>query len=500
VRQVARDGLASVSPPVSGEALWRAENVVLTTVGIDVGSATSHLHFSRVHLQRRGRGLSSRFAVVSRSALYRSPVIFTPYLGDGRIDAAALGEFTDREHAAAGLTSAQVDSGAVILTGEALKSRNARPIAAALAERSGVFVCASAGHHLEAKLAAHGSGAVALSRTTGAPIVHLDIGGGTTKLALLQDGQILGTAAVAVGGRLLAFDGDGRLSRISQTGTHLARAAGVDPVPGRYVSAADRDRVAATMATLLAGVLRGDLADEHRSLLLTQPLPAGLPPRTVTFSGGVAEYLYGRDDADHGDLGACLAAAVRDVLARDYAPWPPPDPGEGIRATVIGAAQFTVELSGNTISVPDPARLPLRDVPVVAAGVDLADDVDAELIASRVGDELRRLRDGAAYGPVALAFRWRGSPSYARLRRLAEGICAGTAAHADGPGAAPVVVLVDGDIAHGLGRILGEELGADRFICLDGLRAGEFDYVDVGSVVRPAGVVPVVVKSLLFGR
>ena len=220
----------------------------------------------------------------------------------------------------------------------------------------------------------------------------------------------------------------------------------------------------------------------------------------MTFSGGVAEYLYGREDADYGDLGVPLATAVRDVLAREYEPWPPPDPGEGIRATVIGASQFTVQLSGNTISVPDPGVLPLRDVPVVAVGVDLAGDVDAALIASRVGDELLRLSDGgpqnaAGQAPVALAFRWRGDPSYLRLRRLAEGIRAGTAAHG-----APVVVVVDGDVARGLGRILGEELGADRFICLDGLRAREFDYVDVGSMVSPAGVVPVVVKSLLFGR
>ena len=267
--------LDGASPPVSGEALWRAENVVFTTVGIDVGSATSHLHFSRLHMQRRGRGLSSRFAVVSRATLYRSPVIFTPYLDDGRIDAAALGEFTEREHAAAGLPPAHIDSGAVILTGEALKSRNARPIAAALAARSGVFVCASAGHHLEAKLAAHGSGAVALSRTAGTPVVHLDVGGATTKLALLLDGQILGTAAVGVGGRLLSFDTNGRLSRISESGMHLAKAAGVTPVVGRRLEAEDRDRIAMEMAALLAAVLRGDLPSQHRSLLLTQPLPAG---------------------------------------------------------------------------------------------------------------------------------------------------------------------------------------------------------------------------------
>lgn len=223
---------APPAPPAWWEALWRAENVEFTTVGIDIGSATSHLQFSRVRLQRCGRGLSSRFAVVDRSALYRSPVIFTPYLTDGSIDSAALGRFAESERAAAGLAPRQVDSGAVILTGEAAASQNARPLAVALAEHAGVFVCATAGHHLEAKLAAHGSGAAALSAKTGQVVAHLDIGGGTTKLALLRGGRVLATAAVAVGGRLLVFDRSGRLAWVSEAGARLARAVGVEPAPG----------------------------------------------------------------------------------------------------------------------------------------------------------------------------------------------------------------------------------------------------------------------------
>jgi ethanolamine utilization protein EutA len=496
--------------PASGEALWRAENVDFTTVGIDIGSATSHLQFSRVRLQRRARGLSSRFAVIERSALRRSPVVLTPYRTDGSIDSAALGRFAESELAAAGLTARQVDSGAVILTGEALKSQNARPLAAALAENAGVFVCATAGHHLEAKLAAHGSGAVALSARTGQVVAHLDVGGGTTKLALLRGGRVLATAAVAVGGRLLVFDRAGALARVSEAGAHLARAAGVEPARGRAVSAAGRGRVAAEMARLLVSLLEDDIPDRHRPLLLTGRaaagqaaaglVPAGLVPEIVTFSGGVSEYLYGRASADHGDLGADLAEAIGDVMARGRLPWPPPDPGEGIRATVIGASQFSVEVSGNTICVPDPAKLPLRDVPVAVPGVDLSGEVDAPAVARQVGAEWRRLLAGAAQEPVALAFRWHGDPSHQRLRSLAEGIVAGTRMHAAGAHATPpVVVLIDGDVGRGLGRILLDELGTDRFICLDCVEVAEFDYVDVGSVAQPAGVVPVVVKSLLFG-
>jgi ethanolamine utilization protein EutA len=294
----------SAVEPASGDAVWSAENVQLTTVGVDIGSSTSHLLFSLVGLQRRGRGLSSRFAVISRSSLYRSPIILTPYLGDGRIDAASLATFADEACAAAVGGASRVDSGAVILTGQAARSHNARPIAAALAKRCGVFVCAAAGHHLEAKLAAHGSGAAALSRRTGMTLAHLDIGGGTAKFALVSGGQVCATAAVAVGGRVMSFDRGGGLARLSDSGAQVARLAGLDPVPGARVSVADRRRIAAEMAGVIAAMLSGgDIGAARRPLLLTEPLPATPRPDAVTFSGGVAEYLYGRETADHGDLG-----------------------------------------------------------------------------------------------------------------------------------------------------------------------------------------------------
>src|ERR1700746_2617988 len=180
-----------------------ADNVELTTVGIDIGSSTSHLMFARVHLQRLSTALSSRFVVVERKILWQSPILLTPYRPDYTIDVDDLAGFIGGCYAYAGIEREKVDSGAVILTGEALKRRNARAIADLFAEESGKFVCASAGHHLEALMAAHGSGAEALSRREHCVVLNVDIGGGTSKLALIQDGEVLATAAIAVGGRLL---------------------------------------------------------------------------------------------------------------------------------------------------------------------------------------------------------------------------------------------------------------------------------------------------------
>src|SRR5258706_2874582 len=184
--------------------IWNQENIELSTIGIDIGSSTSHLLFAKVLLQRQSQGLSSRFAVVHRQVVWRSPIMLTPFLPDGAIDAGKLGAFIADCYREAGFAHHDVDSGAVILTGEAIKRRNAQAIDELFAAEAGKFVCATAGHKLESTLAAHGSGAVRLSREREVCILHVDIGGGTTKLALIDKGDFVGVAAFAVGRRLIA--------------------------------------------------------------------------------------------------------------------------------------------------------------------------------------------------------------------------------------------------------------------------------------------------------
>src|SRR5712691_10031916 len=196
--------------------IWNQENIELSTIGIDIGSSTSHLLFAKVLLQRQSQGLSSRFVVVHRQVIWRSPIMLTPFLPDGTIDAATLGAFIADCYREAGFGRDDVDSGAVILTGEAIKRRNAQAIDELFAAEAGKFVCATAGHKLECALAAHGAGAVKLSKERGACVLHVDIGGGTTKLALIDNGALAGVAAFAVGGRLIARDDSGAWSRVDE--------------------------------------------------------------------------------------------------------------------------------------------------------------------------------------------------------------------------------------------------------------------------------------------
>jgi ethanolamine utilization protein EutA len=483
------------------EVAWAADNVELTTVGIDIGSSTSHLMFARVHLQRLSAALSSRFVVVERKILWQSPILLTPYRGDYTIDVDELAGFIGGCYAYAGIEREKVDSGAVILTGEALKRRNARAIADLFSEEAGKFVCASAGHHMECQMAAHGSGAIALSRGHSAILLNVDIGGGTTKFALIEKGRILATCAIAVGGRLIVEEDAKGVARIEPSAQEIATEAGIELRLGQSLAAEGRKRIAARMARMIMGLIDlrqpGELA---RRLLVTDAWPPELANTSVdalTFSGGVAEYLYKRETRRFGDLGSDLAEELRHMLAhrRDLPPvW---DPGQGIRATVIGAAQFSVQISGNTILIADPDKLPLQNLPVLACNLTLADDIASNLVAADVRAALARADFAEGESPVALSFPWRGDPSHRRLHAVAAGIC--EALPRTLREGMPLVLLIDGDVGKSLGRVILHEIAprAD-VIAIDGVQLKAFDYVDIGSVIELTNVVPIIIKSLLF--
>src|SRR6266581_7533273 len=231
--------------------VWQQDHVSLVSVGIDIGSSGTQVIFSRIKLRRMGEDLTSRYYVVSRETLYQSPAALTPYSSEERIDDAGLGRIIDDAYAAAGVKPDDIDTGVVILTGEALRRENAEGIAKILSEQGGEFVCATAGHHMESMLAAYGSGASRVSHDEGKRILNIDIGGGTTKLGIVDKGYVVATAAVHVGGRLQVVDASGRIERLDPAGRFHARQAGFDWHRGDVIDLSDLDQVAASMAELL---------------------------------------------------------------------------------------------------------------------------------------------------------------------------------------------------------------------------------------------------------
>jgi ethanolamine utilization protein EutA len=481
------------------EYIRKMDNVILTTVGIDIGSSTSHLMFAKVHLRRKANSLSSQFIIVNREILWRSPIVITPFKPDNSIDADALKVFIDEAYKAAELLPSQIDSGAVILTGEAIKKTNAQAIAQLFAHDSGKFVCASAGHHLECTLAANGSGAVALSLAKKKIVLHVDIGGGTTKLALIENGEILGTCAIAVGGRLMVQDADGKLIRIDDSVRTIAAARKLTLEMGRVPNPDDvRAVIASLVQAVVALIQQRSVPPEAQPLFLTAMLPRAGRIDIVTFSGGVSEYIYGREPRLYGDIGKLVAEGLLEAFRSKAIDIPIADPGQGIRATVIGASQFTVQVSGKTIYLSDPGMLPLHNVPVLSPPLDLDQTIDVAGIAARIAPTLLLAEaDADASQPVAIALKWRGEPMYWRLRNLAEGLVRAFREQPVKRGA--LILIVDGDVAQSLAHIMKDELGVqEKIIVVDGIELRAYDYVDLGELILPANVVPVVIKSLLF--
>jgi ethanolamine utilization protein EutA len=476
--------------------IWSQETVELKTVGIDIGSSTSHLLFATITLQRQTQGLSSRFVVIDRQVVWRSPIMLTPFLPNGLIDAEALGKFIHGAYQEAGLTREEIDSGAVILTGEAIKRRNARNIDELFAEEAGKFVCATAGHKLECLLAAHGSGAVAMSRTSEVPVLHVDIGGGTTKMALVDKGVVVDVAAFAVGGRLIAQDATGAYTRVDDSAIAVAKALGIKTDPKTLGVAANRERIAEKLAQILCDYVLDVPRDEvGASLQLTETLRRPVKPGMLTVSGGVAEYLVGEEGTEYGDIAKPLAKAIKAELTR-RSKLPLADPGQRIRATVIGASQFTVQVSGKTIFLPDTDVLPVHNVPVVHVAMDLSGAIDPTSFGEqiRIGIDKMDLKPSAR---LAIAFQWQGDPEYSRLEAAGKGIIAGLGSGAKSD--QMLLLMIDGDVGKTLGRLLHYELGLERkLVSVDGVQLKELDFVDIGELINPPGVVPVVIKSLLF--
>jgi len=477
----------------AGRTLALEDELLLTSVGVDIGSSTSHLVFSRILLER----LDSRYIVTERDTVYRSDILLTPYTEGETIDAAALGAFIGRQYEAAGISPDSIDTGALILTGVAAQRKNARAIGELFARQAGKLVAVSAGDGLETTMAAHGSGAVARSIRDNRRILNVDLGGGTAKLALCAEGRVASITALDVGARLVALDDRGRIARIEDAGQHFAAELGMTLTIGDPLDESVAAALAERMADAVFQAIQGQSpAAGGKSLLRLDPLYVSSGFDAVSFSGGVAEYIYGASLMGHGDLGLYLAAAIRARMTKLGLTLAAP--AERIRATVIGAAQYTVQVSGSTIYVSPLEALPMRNLPVVTPTWLLdRDELDASDIAVAIRTALTRLDLTAGEAPLALFVPWRGAASYDRLDAFCRGVAAALAPTLRN--GYPLILVGDGDVGGLVGIHCREELGLDcPIVSIDGLELKEFDYIDIGAMLDSSGAVPVVIKSLVF--
>jgi ethanolamine utilization protein EutA len=487
--------------PIEDNPLWIADNVTLTSVGIDIGSAGTQVIFSKVHLRRLSEDLTSRYYVIARETLFRSPVALTPYQSEERIDDGQLRAIIGEAYTSAGIEAKDIDTGVVILTGEALRRENAQAIAGLLAEQGGDFVCATAGHHMEAMLAGYGSGAARVSSDQSKRILNIDIGGGTTKLALVENGRVAATAAIHIGGRLQVTDEQGLIVRLDPAGQHHAAQAGFRWNKGDRAAPAELDRIADYMADALVAAIRmRPLPPPLKALYLTEPIAELGQIDGIMISGGVGEYVYAREDRDFGDMGRRLGQALRKRLDAGALPWPLLPAGECIRATALGASEYSVQLSGNTSTITDPgALLPRRNLQVLQPPYVSDEAINADKLAAAIRSHFTAFDLSEGQSEVALALRWRGAPSHERIFAFAQGIVRGMANTVAQQ--KPLYIMLDGDVAQTLGAVLREELDVrSEILCIDGVVLWDFDYIDLGRIRLPSMTVPVTIKSLVFSE
>ena len=479
----------------TGRSLVDEDEIVVLSVGVDIGSSTSHLVFSRIVLER----LDSRYVVTTRETFYQSDILLTPYSTEREetIDAAALGAFIERQYQDAKVDPDDIDTGALILTGVAVRRRNARKIGELFARQAGKMVAVSAGDSLETVMAAYGSGAVARSIRDKTTVMNVDVGGGTSKIAVCADGKVVDLTAVDVGARLVCLDDSGRIMRVEEAGKRFGAGLGIKLDLGAQLAPEAARALAATMADRLYEAMRaGSPKTGGSELCRLDPLSHHGPIDQITFSGGVAEYIYGREATTFGDLGVLLAQEIRARVEG----WGPTleRSNEGIRATVIGASQYTTQVSGSTIYVSPLEALPLRNVPVIAPALPIdGEAIDPAAVAAAIRGVLKRLDLGGGDMPVAVFVPWRGSATFQRLDGFCKGAIEGLAeVLARGH---PLVLAGDGDVGGLLGIHLREEMRLkNAIVSVDGLELKEFDYIDIGTMLPTSGAVPVVIKSLIF--
>jgi ethanolamine utilization protein EutA len=331
-------------------------------------------------------------------------------------------------------------------------------------------------------------------------VMNVDVGGGTSKIAIVQGGKVIDTCAVEVGARLIALDENGKINRLEDTALKIAKIAGISNLAlGRIMTEDEKDKFAQVLCDSLFQVLeRRKLTPEVENLLLTPNIDFADPIHAVMFSGGVSEFVYGYEKRNLGDLGVQLGKKVRARVNQLGGGNIPLRPAEvRIRATVIGASQYTVQVSGNTIYLSHPELLPLRNLQVVTPQFEQTESISAADIKGAVERALQRFDATDIDRTVALAIGWELGPSYPLIRTLAEGLVGAMKGHIDN--GQPLVLVFDADIAKLMGNIIERELipGAG-IISIDGIDLKDFDFIDIGQELPDAKAVPVVIKSLIF--
>lgn len=468
----------------------------LLTVGIDLGTSTTQLVLSELTVENFASAFTvPRISISDKKVIYRSDIIFTPLLNQSEIDAEPIKAFVAEKYRQAGIHKQDIQMGAVIITGETARKSNANNVLRALSGYAGDFVVATAGPDLESIIAGKGAGAQTYSETKRKPVVNLDIGGGTTNLAVFKDGEVIDTACFDIGGRLIKLDQQQKITYIAPKIQEIINKKGLTLHLGDQATEQNLLPIISELVAVLENSIGlGTQSPFYQLLVTNHPLRKGENLPIVTFSGGVADCLNTTSTNlfKYGDIGLLLGKYLRKSLI--FSEKEVLESAETIRATVVGAGSHTAEISGSTIAYREQI-LPVKNIPILKLAQE-----DETLTVTELGQRIQeklnwhRIEETPQ---IALAIRGMSNPTFADIQRYGQGIVEGLASLVAEQ--IPIIVMVDEDMAKALGHALSAHLPKDYpFICLDSVKVENGDYVDIGLPVAEGAVLPVIVKTLVF--
>ena len=479
-----------------------ADKTAILSVGIDVGTSTTQVVFSKLQMDNAGGYFSvPRVAIVDKEVVYKSEVYMTPLKTDVLIDTDALRDIVAAEFRKAGYRPEDTDSGAVIITGESARKENADAVLKSLSDFAGDFVVSAAGPDMESLIAGKGSGAWQYSMDHHCRVANLDIGGGTTNVVLFEDGETLARGCLDIGGRLICMNPQGIITKVSPAAAVMAQAAGVSVSVGDRcdelkLTAVTRQMAAALNAYLGVGTKDIDAILRQIKTPGSSDFPVPEKVQAVFFSGGVADLIY-HESADtwaYGDIGVLLGRAIRE--SRLFTDFQKMEPGETIRATVVGAGTYTTTISGSTITYSDDI-FPLKNIPVIK----LDEELQEACFAGETEPVIRRIQWVLGQNDAErfiLAMPGKRNPGYTEMKRAAAAIR--QIMDRVQPLGEPILLVIESDIAKAMGQMIRQQPDLKRqVVAIDSIHVEDGEYVDMGKPMMNGMVIPVVVKTLIFG-
>ena len=479
-----------------------ADKTAILSVGIDVGTSTTQVVFSKLQMDNAGGYFSvPRVAIVDKEVVYKSEVYMTPLKTDVLIDTDALRDIVADEFRKAGYRPEDTDSGAVIITGESARKENSDAVLKSLSDFAGDFVVSAAGPDMESLIAGKGSGAWQYSMDHHCRVANLDIGGGTTNVVLFEDGETLARGCLDIGGRLICMNPQGIITKVSPAAAVMAQAAGVSVSVGDRcdelkLTAVTRQMAAALNAYLGVGTKDIDAILRQIKTPGSSDFPVPEKVQAVFFSGGVADLIY-HESADtwaYGDIGVLLGRAIRE--SRLFTDFQKMEPGETIRATVVGAGTYTTTISGSTITYSDDI-FPLKNIPVIK----LDEELQEACFAGETEPVIRRIQWVLGQNDeehFILAMPGKRNPGYMEMKRAAASIRQ-IMDRVQPPGE-PILLVIESDIAKAMGQMIRQQPDLKRqVVAIDSIHVEDGEYVDMGKPMMNGMVIPVVVKTLIFG-